>query len=132
MEIQGQEMISIANRQGIESVRADYEHLGFQDTTVDGIWAYASLLHLPHPHLLPVLREFNRILKQKSVLLISMLEGKSEEYRGSPDGWGDDIRYFALWPENELQKVLTQAGFSIIETNRPQGKFIDILSVTTK
>jgi len=62
---------------------------------------------------------------------VSMIEGEGEEYQKSPERWKKDVRYFALWQEAELQKVIIQAGFKVLETNRPQGKFIDILAVKT-
>lgn len=125
------EMLSIARKQDLETALMDFQHLGFRDSSADGIWAYASLLHLPHDQFAPVIREFHRILHRSGVLLISMLEGEGEEYRESSERWAGDVRYFAFWQENELRDILTEAGFKVVATNRPQGNFIDILALKT-
>ena len=52
------------NPQGIFHIM-DFEKLKFKKSKFDGVWANASLHHIPKSHLLNVLKNINKILKKK-------------------------------------------------------------------
>ena len=76
-------------------------HMFFQDLNetdvYDGIWACASILHLPKEELAAVLRKIADALKKKGMLYTSFKYGDFEGMRGG--------RYFANYTEDTV-KVL--------------------------
>ena len=89
------------------------EVLCFQDITYnhefDGIWACASLLHVPRAELPEILRRMHRALKSGAVLYASFKYGDTE---GERDG-----RHFTDMDEEGLEHLIDQvAGLSEIET----------------
>lgn len=74
----------------------------------DGVWACASLLHLPRRYFPLALSNINKCLKRDSILFLSMQEGSGE-------GACDDGRYFSYYSRQELGFELNNAGFEIIQ-----------------
>ena len=56
-------------------VVADMRAIPFADASFDGVWASASLLHLPRSELAVALREINRILRSDGLLFASVKTG---------------------------------------------------------
>ena len=73
----------------------------------DGIWACASLLHVPKEEVLDVLHRLKRALKDNGVLYASFKYGDGEEIRRG--------RYFCDYNERTLEKLMQDAGFEILE-----------------
>jgi SAM-dependent methyltransferase len=78
------------------------------DQDFDGIWACASLLHLPKAIVADVVKQMNRALVPGGVLFISVQEGTGEE-RAS------DGRFFASYGVDELKDIVESSGFSVEE-----------------
>jgi SAM-dependent methyltransferase len=72
----------------------------------DGIWACASLLHLPKHMLVPVLRRLCRALVSDGVMFASVQAGKGEVLT-------DDGRFFAYYEEMEFLTAVDNAGFTV-------------------
>ena len=88
------------------------ECIKFQDIayeeTFDGVWACASLLHLPKLELPDILSKFYRALKSGGVMYASFKYGDKEEERLG--------RFFSDYHLEEIEKVFTKdAGFELIE-----------------
>jgi 2-polyprenyl-3-methyl-5-hydroxy-6-metoxy-1,4-benzoquinol methylase len=64
----------------------------------DGIWACASLLHVPNSEMDEVLRRLSRGLKARGVIYASFKYGNSEEFRGG--------RFFNDFDESKLAELL--------------------------
>lgn len=58
-------------------LQGEARSLPFAAASFDGIWACASLLHVPHAELPKALAEVRRVLKARGVLFTSMSEGDS-------------------------------------------------------
>jgi SAM-dependent methyltransferase len=67
----------------------------------DGIWACASLLHVPREHLPPILARFARALKANGALYLSFKYGESERI--------DGLRYF-----NDLNEDLLKQSMATV------------------
>ena len=81
----------------------------------DGVFANASLFHVPAAELPRVLRELHAALKPRGVLFSSIPRGKNEE------GWARG-RYGAYHDLEAWQAYMTGAGFTELEHYyRPQG-----------
>lgn len=68
----------------------------------DGIWASASLLHVPRENLPAVLRRFHRALRPGGVLYASFKKGSGEERR--------DGRLFADYTGSEICRLIASGG----------------------
>ena len=69
----------------------------------DGIWASATLLHVPRPDLVDVLSRVWRALVPRGMLYASFKTGK-------PEGRDKFGRYFNYPTEDELREFLVRAG----------------------
>ena len=74
----------------------------------DGIWACASLLHLPRDAFRPALRCLNRALKRGGTLFMAVQEGQGEAIL--PDG-----RLYVYYSEDDIRRSLDVAGLAVNE-----------------
>jgi 8-oxo-dGTP pyrophosphatase MutT (NUDIX family) len=91
-------------------VQADARALPFAQGTLDGVWACASLLHLPKAELPATLAEMHRALGHGHVCLI-VKQGEGESWRD--DGQGGR-RFFAYYHPAEVELALERAGFHVL------------------
>jgi len=102
-------------------VQTDMRHLpGGQQAA--GIWACASLLHLPRHDVLPTLHEFWRVLKPGGVLYLSLKLGNGEEWVPAEKYDQSLPRFFTYWQPETLDPLLETAAFHIIDGWQEQGE----------
>ena len=100
---------------GCEVWQQDFCQLDLPDRHFDGIFANASLFHVPSQELPRVLRELNATLKTGGVLFSSNPRGDNEE------GWNNG-RYGAYHDLESWQRYLRDAGFvGLTHYYRPDG-----------
>ena len=100
---------------GCEVWEQDFLRLDLPPERFDGIFANASLFHIPNQELPRVLGELRATLKPGGVLFSSNPRGDNEE------GWNRG-RYGAYHDLETWRDYLTQAGFTEIEHYyRPPG-----------
>lgn len=97
-------------RAGTGFIQGDFRVLPFADSIFDGVWACASLLHLPKWQLPLALTEFHRVLDH-GILYLSVPLGTGERWREDERG----RRFFALSQPEEVQRQLDRAGFDILD-----------------
>lgn len=100
-----EKMVELCRRKGLRAVVMDFEHLDFPSKSFDGVWAYASLLHLPKRRLPDVLRAIRNVLTDGGILFLGMKEGSFEGFLESPEYPGSK-RFFALYTRPELEEML--------------------------
>ena len=101
---------------GCEVLHQDFLALDLPAARFDGIFANASMQHVPSRELPRVLRQLHAALKPRGVLLASIPHGDDEE------GW-NGARYSAFHRPATWQRHLTDAGFVELEHYyRPAGK----------
>ncbi|HIO10552.1 MAG TPA: class I SAM-dependent methyltransferase, partial [Deltaproteobacteria bacterium] len=89
--------------------------LELKDNNYDGIFANASLFHVPSQELPRVLRELHSALRKDGILF-------SSNPRGNAEGWQGQ-RYGHYMEIEASETFLEQSGFRIIEHYyRPSGK----------
>jgi len=113
-------MIKLTKQKGLKSVLADFNQIPFLDESFDGVWAYTSLLHVPKSEVTKPLKEIWRILKNKGILGLGLIEGNTEEYKES---MGVNLpRFFAYYTKKEVEEILKDAGFEVFhfETFKPK------------
>jgi 8-oxo-dGTP pyrophosphatase MutT (NUDIX family)/ubiquinone/menaquinone biosynthesis C-methylase UbiE len=113
-------------------VQADARALPLASGAWDGIWACASLLHLPKAELPAALAETRRALGHGHVCLM-LKRGEGESWRD--DDWGKP-RFFAYYHPAEVELVLEKAGFRVLDrdletdTRRPDLMWINVIGWT--
>ena len=111
-------------------VRADVRDLPFQAASFDGLWAAASLMHVPKPEARQILAVLYRLARPGGVFAATVTYGVKS--RLVTDGWVPG-RYFARWRKDELARALCRAGWTILElnvvTNRERkGRWVNLLA----
>ena len=100
---------------GCEVWHQDFLRLKLPESFFDGIFANASLFHIPSQELPRVLKELWRTLKEQGVLFSSNPWGDNQE------GWNGN-RYGAYYDLEQWRQFMTAAGFSeITHYYRPPG-----------
>ena len=100
---------------GCEVLNQDFLQLDLPDAAFDGIFANASLFHVPSKELPRVLRELHAALRPRGVLFASNPRGNNEE------GWNGG-RYGTYHDLESWRRYLVDAGFDeITHYYRPAG-----------
>jgi len=101
---------------GCEVLEQDMLALSLPAVRFHGIFANASLFHVPSADLPRVLRELHAALRPRGVLFSSNPRGHDEE------GWHGE-RYGCHWDLERWRSIVTAAGFEeIAHYYRPTGK----------
>ena len=103
-----EEMVRAATRNTALPVRQMLFSELDEDERYDGIFACASILHVPSAELPDILRKMKKAVKQNGILYISFKYGTFEGIRNG--------RYFTDLTEDSLQKILDEIGG--LETDR--------------
>lgn len=100
---------------GCEVLRQDFLNLDLPPGRFHGIFANASLFHVPSQELPRVLGQLRKSLKPRGVLFSSNPRGENQE------GWNRG-RYGAYHDLEQWRRHMTEAGFSELEHYfRPAG-----------
>lgn len=112
-------LIHIAKKRfpNITFIQGNFLHLPFEDNTFNGVWAHASLLHLETvDDIEKALAEFYRVLKVNGILHIMVRQqlGK-EKFAKEVDTQSQYYKFYQFFTPDELQKLLTENKFRIIQ-----------------
>lgn len=88
----------------------DLRQLPFANDVFHGVWACASLLHLPKEEMPLALRELQRVMIQDGTLWLAVKAGTDTEMVAD---WAGHERFFAYYDQNELARLVRDAGFVI-------------------
>jgi SAM-dependent methyltransferase len=91
---------------GLEVQQLTFEDMEWEDA-FDGIWASASLLHVPRGNLIHVFKRFARALKKGGVWYLSMKHGHRDRVI--------DGRHFTDIAEPELRQRINTTGLKVKE-----------------
>jgi len=111
-------------------VRADLRDLPFQAMSFDGLWAAASLMHLPKPDARRALTDLFRLVRPSGLFAATVTHGVKS--RLVTDGWLPG-RYVARWRKDELARAVHRAGWTILSlkviTNQERkGRWLNLLA----
>ena len=99
---------------GCQVLLQNFIDLKLKDDHFDGVFANASLFHVPKTELSQVIGKLQKSLKRQGVLFSSNPRGNSEGMNGS--------RYGNYMELDEYQKIVEECGFSLIHHYyRPDG-----------
>lgn len=91
-------------------VQADMRALPFADGSLDGVWACASLLHVPRAEAPAVLAEVRRVLEHGH-LFLAVKRGEGETWVETEHG----PVFFAYYHPAEIELLVERAGFRVLE-----------------
>lgn len=85
----------------------DMRQLAFPDQTFHGVWACASLLHIPHGQGLSTMKELARVTLPGGLLYVSVKDG---------EGQGFDERgiFYAYYHLEEMGRLAEVSGFEVL------------------
>ncbi|AOX02894.1 methyltransferase type 11 [Moorena producens PAL-8-15-08-1] len=103
---------------GCEVWQQSFLSLKLPPNSFDGIFANASLIHIPRASMVRVLKDLKRSLVTNGAIVMSMIRGDHEGYSVRPTGY----RYVVGWEYQSLAPCVEQAGFEIFDHYyRPPG-----------
>jgi SAM-dependent methyltransferase len=106
------EMVRLCEEKGLKSILGDFKELPFTDESFDAVWAYTSLLHVPKNQVSKCLEEIKRVLKDKGIFGLGLIEGDVEIYRESS---GMNMpRLFSFYKKDEIENILATNHFEKI------------------
>ncbi|PSL55527.1 methyltransferase family protein [Saccharothrix carnea] len=90
-------------------VQFDLTSLPFRDGVFAGVWACASVLHIPRRHHIEAFREVHRVLLPDGLAAISLKDGDEEAWMTG--GRLSFPRWFSLRKPDSVVRELREAGF---------------------
>ncbi len=99
------EMIKISKERGLNAHIMDFENLKFPNNSFDGVWAYASVFHIPKANLNSALKQIYQIIKPKGIFYLGVFQGNGESFK-TDNNYPDTKRWFSLYEDEELRKYL--------------------------
>lgn len=124
-------LLSYARRRSprLTLVQADIRHLPYVSGTFDGVWAAASLIHLPKVSVHASFRCLATLTKPGGLLAATLIHGRRSGML--PNGWIPD-RFISRWHKQELATALGRAGWQIIElkivfNQERKGRWLNLL-----
>lgn len=90
----------------IDVLQMKFDEIAFEDE-FDGIWACASLLHVPFAELPEILGKLHKAMKAAGTLYVSFKYGEGPKQRGE--------RTFSDFTEETVKVLLDGAGFETVE-----------------
>ncbi len=110
--------VEMAQQTGCEVWQQTFLDLHLPDCYFDGIFANASLLHVPQGSMEPVLQKLWQSLATQGAIVLSMARGNQEGFVSRPSGQ----RFVSYWEYETLAPLVQAARFSIVEHYyRPPG-----------
>jgi SAM-dependent methyltransferase len=115
------EMIAIAKKEvtGANFKVVDILDLNLKKESFDGIWASASLLHVPKKNLKSVLKQLKSALTIEGVLYISLKKGEGSEVL-KDNRYGGVDKYYVYYQLEEIEKILASIDFKVIKKEQKE------------
>ncbi len=90
--------------------QVDMRDLAVARQSFDAVWMQASMLHLTRQDAPKALAEIQRVLRANGLVCLSVKQGDGEGYQHN---LGE--RYFTYYQPDEIQTLVEQAGFTVLE-----------------
>lgn len=108
-------MIAVVQKRVLNAEFAvrDMTEMDFAGGSFDGVYARASLLHIPKKLIPKVLNSISKILKENGYLYLALKEGSGEgEFEDERHG-RKFKRFFSFFEKQEIINLLSNAGFGV-------------------
>lgn len=123
-------MIQEAKKLGINALKGDLL-LMKSNEEFDGIWCMATLADLPKTEAPKLLKNFHSALKENGIIYIAVKEGESEKIV-EKEKYGNMLRFYALYKQEELNNLLKNNGFTIISSTISNDEGTDWVEIFAK
>lgn len=100
-----EKMVAICKDKGFDCIYGDMEEMPFDNESFDGVWALASLIHIPKDNVPVVVEKIHNLLKKNGLFYIGMKMGSTEQHEESKSYPGAK-RYVSRFTLQELQQIL--------------------------
>lgn len=114
-----EEMVRLCREKGLDAEIMDMRHLDLPNESFDGVWSYASLLHIDRHEAPNVVSEIERILKPGGALGLAVKEGEGEGFEENYK-YPDTKRWFVYYKDEEIRQLFR--NFEIISFGRERVK----------
>jgi SAM-dependent methyltransferase len=125
-------LLSFGKRRGptVPLVLGELRHLPIRPDRLDGIWAAASLMHLPKLSMKKVLVNLHGLMRPGGLLAATITHGTTSRIRNK--GWMPG-RFFARWRKDELAKALRRVGWKVlslrvVSNQERKGRWINVIA----
>jgi ubiquinone/menaquinone biosynthesis C-methylase UbiE len=105
---------------GLTFTQGDMRKLPYEDEIFDGVFAKASLLHIPKSDIHLVLQEMHRVVKNGGLIHIAIKGGEGEKSLKEDDYGYEYSRFFSFWDMDSFEAELLKCGFSITKKDTYQ------------
>ena len=109
-------MLELCKEKGLNTKYMDLEKWDLPDNSLDGIWAYASLLHIPKNKIPEVTKNIKKTLKREGILGIAVKEGSGEDY-DTNEKYPGTKRYFTYFNDEDIKKLF-EKDFEVLFKSR--------------
>ena len=107
--------IGVARYPALDFARQDLRRLAFRSGSLDGIWACASLVHVPRRQIRSVLSEIRRVLRPGGVLFTSMQGGRGQALVEDQEHGTGLRRLYVYYAAPQWHSLLDEVGFALLE-----------------
>ena len=109
---------------------AEIRALPIRTGSLDGIWAAASLIHLPKRTVPNVLAALRHLVRPEGFLAATVTHGSNSRIKRT--GWMPG-RYFARWRKDELVRILRRTGWTVlslrvVSNQERKGRWINVIA----
>ncbi|MDK2743377.1 MAG: class I SAM-dependent methyltransferase [Nitrospira sp.] len=129
-------LLQFATRQSpfVPLVLADIRALPIRADSIDGIWAAASLIHLPKRSMTDVLVTLHRLVRPEGFFAATLTYGRLSRVKRT--GWMPG-RYFARWRKDELARTLCRAGWTVlsmrvVNNQERKGRWLNVIATRAR
>ena len=105
---------------GLTFKQGDMRKLPYANGAFDGLFAKASLLHIPKDDIHLVLEEIHRVVKSGGLVHIAIKEGEAEMVLKEDDYGYEYSRFFSFWNIESFLSELKEQGFNIVKNDTYQ------------
>jgi SAM-dependent methyltransferase len=109
-------MVERCRAKGLDAQVMDLEALSLPHASVDGIWMYASLLHVPRKKAPEVIARVADALVPDGIFGLAVKEGEGERYEEGEKYKGTQ-RYFVFYSDEDV-RTLIASRFEVLEASR--------------
>ena len=114
-----EEMVARAKAKGVNAQVMDLENIHFLPESFDGIWAYASLLHVPKDKIQKVVSDLASKLRPGGLFAGSVKKGEGERFE-THEKYPGTQRLFVYYGQDELKDLFK--GFELVSMSEAQAR----------
>lgn len=104
------------NNPGVVFLEQSLYELDFPQNTFDGVWACATLLHMPKDRIDEALQSIKRVMKDDGIIGITLKKGEGERFVEGDHVGMNYKRFFSFYEEDEFTNILKRNGFEVLES----------------